>query len=75
MKPRNIWKQQTDDIYRAYVRWHFTVVFWKNFVIFIQSQIVGVYGNNEFSHADLWEFADTTLDGWIPNALAAGKAL
>lgn len=26
-------------------------------------------------HADLSEFADTTLRGWIPNTLAAGKAL
>lgn len=32
-------------------------------------------GRGAFSHADLWEFADTTLGGWIVNALAAGEPI
>lgn len=32
-------------------------------------------GRDVSSQADLWEFADTALGGWIPNSLAAGKAL
>lgn len=43
--------------------------------IYPASVRVGVCGKGAFFHADLPEFADTTLRGWIPNAHAAGKAL
>lgn len=45
----------------------------KNCDVFVQFGFMFMWGVGSYSFADLWEFADTTLRGWIANVLAAGK--